>query len=76
MNKLVTPGDIIKGKRVPKNQTDIRTSRDIISVLRPLQKGKKEITIKSNSLNLLKEHKTNTLDKLNGIMIGGKIYYV
>ena len=69
LNKPVTPGDIIKGKRVPKNQTDIRTSRDVVSILRPLQKGKKAITIKSDSLNLLDEHKTDKLDKLNGVMI-------
>jgi hypothetical protein len=46
----------LKGRKVPKNQTDMRTSRDAVSILRPLQKGKKEITIKSDSLNLLKEH--------------------
>ena len=76
LNKPVTPGDIIKGKRVPKNQTDIRTSRDAVSILRPLQRRKKAITIKSDSLNLLKEHGTNELDKLNNVLIGGKIYYV
>ena len=76
LNKPVTPVDILKGKKVPKNQTDIRTSRDLISVLRPLQKGKKAITIKSDSLNLLDEHKTDKLDKLNGVMIGGKLYQI
>ena len=76
LNKPVTPGDIIKGKRVPKNQTDIRTSRDVVSILRPLQKGKKAITIKSDSLNLLDEHKTDKLDKLNGVMIGGRLHEI
>jgi hypothetical protein len=41
-----------------------------------LQKGKKEITIKSDSLNLLDEHKTDKLDKLNNIMIGGRLHYI
>ena len=59
-----------------KNQTDIRTSRDIISVLRPLERGHKPLTIKSDSFNLLKEHGTNELDKLNNVLIGGKIYYI
>jgi hypothetical protein len=45
LNKPVTPVDILKGRRVPKNQTDIRTSRDAVSILRPLQKGEKAITI-------------------------------
>ena len=76
LNKPVTPGDIIKGKRVPKNQTDISTSRDAVSILRPLQKGKKAITIKSDSLNLLDEHKTDKLDKLNGVMIGGRLHEI
>ena len=76
LNKPVTPGDIIKGKRVSNNQTDIKTSRDAVSILRPLQKGKNAITIKSDSFNLLDEHKTDKLDKLNGIMIGGRLNYI
>ena len=54
----------------------MRTSNDLISVLRPLQKGKKAITIKSDSLNLIKEHKTDELDKLNGVMIGGRLHQI
>ena len=76
LNKPVTPVDILKGKRVPKNQTDIRTSNDVVSISRPFQKGKKEITIPSDSLNLLDEHKTDKLEKLNGVMIGGKLYNI
>jgi hypothetical protein len=76
LNKPVTPVDILKGQRVPKNQTDIRTSNDVVSILRPFQKGKKEITIPSDSLNLLDEHKTDKLEKLNGVMIGGKLYNI
>ena len=76
LNKPVTPVDILKRRKVPKNQIDIRTSRDAVSILRPLQKGKKEITINSDSLNLLDEHKTDKLDKLNNIMIGGRLHYI
>ena len=76
LNKPVTPIDILKGRKVPKNQTDIRTSIDLVSALRPLQKGKKEITIKSDSLNLFDQHKTDKLDKLNNIMIGGRLHYI
>ena len=76
LNKPVVIPDLIKGKRVPKNQTDIRTSNDVVSILRPFQKGKKEITIPSDSLNLLDEHKTDKLEKLNGVMIGGKLYNI
>ena len=74
LNKAVVPTDIIKRKKVPRNQTDIRTSNDVVSILRPLERGKKAITIPSNSFNLLDEHKTDKLEKLNGVMIGGKLY--
>ena len=67
MNKPVTPIDILKGRKVPKNQTDARTSIDLVSALRPLQKGHRPLTIKSDSLNLLDEHKTDKLDKLNNV---------
>ena len=76
LNKAVVPTDILKRKKVPKNQTDIRTSNDVVSILRPFQKGKKEITIPSDTFNLLDEHKTNKLEKLNGVMIGGKLYNI
>ena len=76
LNKAVVPLDILKRKKVPKNQTDIRTSNDVVSILRPFQKGKKAITIPSDSFNLLDEHKTDKLEKLNGVMIGGKLYNI
>jgi hypothetical protein len=43
-------------KKVKKNQQDIKTSFDPISVFRPLQKGKKATVIKSKTWNPLKEH--------------------
>lgn len=76
LNKPVIPADIIKNRRVSKNQTDIRTSGDAVSLLRPLQKGKKAVTIPSNTINPLKEHSTETLNKLDNVVIGGKIYTV
>jgi len=42
-----------------KNQTDIRTSNDLISALNPIQK--KGITIKSKGFNPLKEHSLQRL---------------
>jgi hypothetical protein len=46
-------------KRVKKNQKDIKTSFDPISVFRPFQKGKKATVIKSKTWNPLKEHSIN-----------------
>jgi hypothetical protein len=46
-------------KKVGKNQKDIKTSFDPISVFRPFQKGKKATVIKSKSWNPLREHSLN-----------------
>ena len=48
------------------NQTDIRTSGDLVSFNNPFQKNNgKEITIKSNTHNPLKEHMIDVLDNLD-----------
>ena len=65
LNKPTLPLDLIQGKKVKKNQTDIKTSRDPVSILRGLQKGKKAKVIKSNTFNPLKEHTVNVLDRLD-----------
>jgi hypothetical protein len=66
LNKPTIPMDLIKGKKVPKNQTDIRTSRDPVSILRPFQKpNNKEITIPSKTLNPFREHSTDVLSRLH-----------
>jgi len=54
-NKAATPKSI--RKKTPKNQQDIRTSRDVVSLLSTAQKhSNKPITLKSKSLNPIAEH--------------------
>jgi hypothetical protein len=82
LNKPVTLKDLIYTK-VPKNQTDIKTTYDPVSVLRPLQRGNKAKTINSETKNPLTEHSTETLDRepINRMYGSGRInerglYYV
>ena len=58
------------------NQYDVRTSRDIISMLNPFQpKNNNEIIIKSDSYNPLKEHDISSLERLEGdMMIGRSVF--
>jgi hypothetical protein len=66
LNKPTIPMDLIKGRKLPKNQTDIRTSRDPVSILRPFQKANnKEITIPSKTLNPFREHSTDVLSRMH-----------
>lgn len=67
-NKPTTPWDT--QKNVNNRQTDIRTSRDVVSILKPFRKGKNDITIRSKSFNPLKEHSTSQLKKLGNKLIG------
>jgi hypothetical protein len=55
----------------PENQTDIRSSRDLVSGLSSFQKSKnKVVTIPSKSFNLLKAHGTSALSSLGNKLIG------
>ena len=63
LNKPVTPSQILK--KIPEKQTDIRTAFDPVSILRPLQFGKKSNTIKSKTLNPIVEHGPSVLKRLN-----------
>lgn len=55
----------------PKNQTDIRSSRDAVSFLAPLQRSaNKVVNISSNTLNPLKAHGTSALSSLGNKLIG------
>jgi hypothetical protein len=55
----------------PENQTDIRSSRDLISGLSPFQSSKnKVVTIPSNTFNFLKAHGTSALSSLGNKLIG------
>ena len=51
LNKPVNIRDAI-GYKVPKYQTDYRGEGDVVSVLRPLQKGKKEVTLTKKKKSL------------------------
>ena len=62
-----------KKKQENTNQTDVRTSHDVVSGLAPFQRKNKtkHITIESGLLDdPLKAHKTDQLDKLKDKMIG------
>lgn len=62
-NKGALPGDI--GKKMKKNQTDIKTTKDPVSILKKFQRGKKAVKIKSKTWNPLKEHSVSNLKYLN-----------
>jgi hypothetical protein len=66
LNKPVTPGDILHGKKVGKHQTDYKSSRDPVSVLRGFQKGAKAKIIKGKTFNPLTEHGVPVLDRMFG----------
>ena len=54
------------GKRINKNQTDIRASNDLVSVLSNTQRGGRKIVLKDKAnLNPLSAHNYRQLSKLN-----------
>ena len=57
-NKGAGAGDLLK--KIPKNQTDIRTSGDLVSLLSTTQKGKNKITLKNN--NIISAHGLHNLN--------------
>jgi len=67
-NKAVAPQDMFQSN--PENQTDIRTSTDVVSALSPLQFSKNKIVTVPSSWNLLKAHGTNALSSLGQKLIG------
>ena len=52
-------------KEIKNNQTDVRTRKDVVSVLSNTQHGGKKITIKTNDINPLNLHSHKNLSKLN-----------
>ena len=67
--------------KVPQNQTDIRTTFDPVSLLRPLQRGKNSKNISSDTVNPLTEHSTDTLQREGERMYGSGrlercLYYI
>ena len=63
VNKGVGFGGI--GKEISNKQTDIRTGKDVVSLLSKTQHGSKKINIKTNEINPLREHSHKNLSKLN-----------
>ena len=71
-NKASCPSDIFR--KNPKNQTDVRTSIDVVSALAPLQSHEnKIITVPSNTLNPLTAHSAEPLGKLGDKLLGSGI---
>jgi hypothetical protein len=67
LNKPVTPSDILSKKKIQKpNIFTIKTKLDPVSILQPLEENNKnDIVIPSTTINPLKEHSVNTLDRLD-----------
>ena len=62
LNKATRPFSTKKSK----NQTDVRTERDVVSALNPFEKkSSKDIVIESKSYNPLTEHSTDVLGRLD-----------
>lgn len=72
LNKPVTTWDILYGKKVPEHQTDIKTTFDPVSFLRPAQKGKEAENIHSISYNPLTEHLPDVLKRVGDEKYWGK----
>lgn len=72
LNKPTTPLDLFKKSKNKDKQIDIRTTKDIVSVLQPFQKDANDIVIPSETNNLYTEHKVNVLDRLNQDLLLGK----
>jgi hypothetical protein len=64
LDKPTTPKDLIQKTKINNKQYDIRTIGDLVSVLQPLQTGKNDIVISSETENPYTEHKIDVLDRL------------
>ena len=67
-NKAVAPQDILQTN--PENQTDVRTSTDVISALSPLQFSKNKVVVLPSTYDLLKAHSSSALGSLGNRLIG------
>ncbi len=67
LNAPLTPLDLIKKKKVGPNIYNIRTKLDPVSILKNVSNNnnKNDIVIPSTTINPLKEHSVNTLDRLD-----------
>ena len=64
LNKAITPTHLINKTKNVGKQYDIRSSKDVVSMLQPFQKTENDIVIPSLSNNLYTEHKIDILDRL------------
>lgn len=72
LNRPITPLDVLLKKKISNNTYDIRTKKDPISLLKPLQQGNNDITIESTSDNPLVEHSIEVLNRVpENQLIGG-----
>jgi uncharacterized protein (DUF4415 family) len=68
-NKAAGVSDLFR--KNPKNQTDIRTDKDVVSLLSPLQKHKKDtVTIHHDGFNPISAHTPDDLSKLGDELVG------
>jgi len=65
LNKPTLPIDLIKGDKVPENQTDVKTSKDPVSIFRVFQGGKEIENIKSPMFaNPILEHSVDVMERI------------
>ena len=75
LNKATRPQEVLYGSSKKKNQYDVRSKTDLVSLFRnPFQKGKEQ-TIKGIK-DPLSSHSTNILDKNKDVIYGDKNFYV
>lgn len=67
-NKAVHPNTIFQSN--PENQTDVRTSTDVVSALSPFQFSKNQTVTIPGGFDLLKAHKPSALSYLGNKLIG------
>jgi hypothetical protein len=67
LNKATRPSDFIFGRKKKKNQYDIRSKYDPVSMFNTRQA---DYTIGEKSLNPLKQHSANVLDKTPDVVYG------
>jgi len=73
-NKAAGPSDLFR--KNPENQTNIRTDKDVVSLLSPFQKHKKDtITIHHDGFNPISAHTPDDLSKLGDELVGAGLFF-
>jgi hypothetical protein len=76
-NEVINVNPAITTERQKKNEHNIRSSRDIVSMpslLNPFMKNKKNLTIKADTFNPLTEHSADILERIPEQMIGRGVF--